>query len=419
MSEFDKVIGYKDIKAELIRYADVLKNPEKYSKLGVALPSGLMICGEPGLGKSLMAKCLIAESGCKVFTLRKDKPNGDFVNLIKETYDNAKKESKAIVFLDDIDKYANEDTMHRDAEEYVAVQACIDECKGHDVFSLATANDQYCMPDSLLRAGRFDKVIEVEAPEGKDAEAIIRHFMESKQMVGEVDVEEISMLMEHKSCAELETVINEAGIYAGFKGKEKIDQEDIVKACMRLLFNSPESTDSFDADAMKSIAIHEAGHAVVAEVLNPGSVTLVSICKHWGTIEGITKTHSPKHFYSHEELERKATEGLGGKAAIEMTLGVQDTGCYEDLNTVYAIVADFIERDCAMGFEACCVRDPSNYLLERRDRLIAAEVEKRYQCAKKIIAENRGLLDAIVEALMDHKTVTYREMQEIKNRVGA
>lgn len=85
MSEFDKVIGYKDIKAELIRYADVLKNPEKHSKLGVALPSGLMICGEPGLGKSLMAKCLIAESGCKVFTLRKDKPNGDFVNLIKET----------------------------------------------------------------------------------------------------------------------------------------------------------------------------------------------------------------------------------------------------------------------------------------------------------------------------------------------
>ncbi len=419
MSEFDKVIGYGDIKAELVRYADVLKNSEKYSRLGVTLPSGVMICGEPGLGKSLMAKCLIAESGCKVFTLRKDKPNGDFVNLIKETYSNAKKESKAIVFLDDIDKFANEDSMHRDAEEYVAVQSGIDECKGYNVFSLATANDQYCMPDSLLRAGRFDKVIEVEAPEGKDAEAIIRYFMESKQMVGEIDAEEISMLMEHKSCAELETVINEAGIYAGFKGKDKIDQEDIVKACMRLLFNSPESTDSIAPDDMRIIAIHEAGHAVVAEVLNPGSVTLVSVCKHWGNIEGITKTHSPKRIYSHEELERKAVEGLGGKAAIEMVLGAQDTGCSEDISKVYSIITDFIERDCAMGFETYGVREYSNYILEKRDRLVAAEVEKHYQRAKKIVVENRPLLDAIVDALMEHKTVTYREMQGIKNRVGA
>ncbi len=184
MSEFDKIIGYEDIKAELSRFASVLKEPERYSKLGVSMPSGILLYGEPGLGKTLMAKCFIAETGCKVFTLRKEKPNGDFVNQIKETFEKAKKETEgiAIVFLDDMDKFANEDNTHCDAEEYVVVQSCIDDCKGHGVFAFATVNDRYCLPNSLLRAGRFDKVIEVEVPKGKDAELIIRHFLSKKQI---------------------------------------------------------------------------------------------------------------------------------------------------------------------------------------------------------------------------------------------
>ena len=212
MSEFDKIIGYKDAKMELVRFCDVLRNREKYEKLGVTMPSGILLYGEPGLGKTLMAKCFIAESGCKVFTLRKEKPNGDFVNEIKATFEKAKGESPAIVFLDDMDKFANEDSMHRDAEEYVTVQSCIDDCGGCGVFTLATVNDKYCLPDSLLRAGRFDKVIEMYPPKGKEAQLIIDHFLKGKSIVGDIDVEEITRLMEGHSCAELEEIINEAGI---------------------------------------------------------------------------------------------------------------------------------------------------------------------------------------------------------------
>lgn len=103
MSEFDKVIGYEDAKMELMRFCDVLRNPEKYTKLGVTMPSGILLCGDMGLGKTLMARCFIAESGYKAFTLRKEKPNGDFINQIKETFEEAKKDSPAIVFLDDMD----------------------------------------------------------------------------------------------------------------------------------------------------------------------------------------------------------------------------------------------------------------------------------------------------------------------------
>ena len=157
MSKFDKVIGYEDIKAELIRICDVVKNPKKYARLGVCMPRGIMLWGEPGLGKTLMAQCFIEESGCKSFIIRKDKPDGDLVNVIREVFNQAKAQGRAIVFLDDLDKFANEDNQHPDAEEYVTVQACIDSCKDSEVFVLATANDKWCLPDSLRRSGKIGR----------------------------------------------------------------------------------------------------------------------------------------------------------------------------------------------------------------------------------------------------------------------
>ena len=161
MSKFDKVVGYEDIKAELIRICDVVKNPEKYARLGV--------------------------HGCKTFIIRKEKPDGEMVNTIRDVFNKAKAEGRSIVFLDDLDKFANEDNQHPDAEEYVTVQACIDSCKDSEVFVLATANDKWCLPDSLLRSGRFDKVIEMECPNGEDAVKVVNHYLSQKKSMGEVD----------------------------------------------------------------------------------------------------------------------------------------------------------------------------------------------------------------------------------------
>ena len=416
MSEFDKIIGYKDAKMELVRFCDVLRNREKYEKLGVTMPSGILLYGEPGLGKTLMAKCFVAESGCKVFTLRKEKPNGDFVNEIKATFEKAKGESPAIVFLDDMDKFANEDSMHRDAEEYVTVQSCIDDCRGCGVFTLATVNDKYCLPDSLLRAGRFDKVIEMYPPKGKEAQLIIDHFLKGKSIVGNIDVEEITRLMEGHSCAELEEIINEAGIYAGFDGRDKIDQKDIIKACMRMMFDSPECIDPADDCLNKQIAVHEAGHAVVAEVLEPGSVSLVSVCRYSGSVEGITRIKKPDGYDVSKRLrEYDAMHGLGGKAATEIVYGDADMGCNADMHKVFSIVTEFVDDNCAYGFETFEGNNSSGYLLEKKDRMIATEVERLYKEAKKIIVENRQLLDALTDALVEQKTLTYRDIERIKN----
>ena len=415
MGNFDKIIGYEDIKAELIRFADVIKNTVKYSRIGVTLPSGLLIYGDPGLGKSLMAQCFIEEAGCRTYTLRKEKPNGDFVKEIKEVFEMAKDNAPSIVFLDDMDKFANEDYSHKDAEEYVTVQSCIDECRGYGVFVLATVNDKYSLPDSLLRAGRFDEIISVGTPKPKDAEKIIEYFLDQKQVTKNIDIAELTRLMEGQTCAELETVINKAGIYAGFDGREKINQDDIVKAVLRMMFDSPESVNPSEYRNTKYLAIHEAGHAVVAEVLDPGSVTLVSVCRHSGSIEGITKNRKPDGYASSKELqEHEIICGLGGKAAVEIILGIEDVGCNEDMQSVFDSIEDFVSSNCIYGFESYDEGCTSEYLTEKKDRLKAMEAERCYRIAKRIIFENRGFVDAVVSALLDHYTVTYREIQRIR-----
>ena len=419
MSKFDKIIGYEDIKAELKRYANVLMEPEKYAKLGVMMPSGILLHGEPGLGKTLMAKCFIEETGCRTFTLRKEKPDGDFVKQIKETYDTVKneKERVTIIFLDDMDKFANEDDNHKNAEEYVTIQSCIDDCKGSGVFTLATVNDKYLLPDSLLRAGRFDKVIEVANPKGEESEKVIKYFLQNKKVMNNVDSSEIAKIMEGHSCAELENVINEAGIYAGFAGREEIGREDVIRACMRLMFEAPESVKPVKETILRNIAVHEAGHTVVSEMLCPGSVALVSVWGHTGDVGGITKVNDPDGYaYSKDLQEKKVMGMLGGKAAIELMYGTEDVSCNSDLHKVFEMVRRFVDNFCSLGFDAFDDRFSSDYLREKKDRLVASEVDRYYRMSKRIITENRRFFDDVVETLCEHKTITYREIQEIKQR---
>ena len=173
MSAFDRVIGYETIKNELLQICDMIHNREIYEELGAKLPQGILLYGDPGLGKTLMAKSFIEESGLKAYIVRRNKGNDDFIGDITDTFRKAKENTPCVIFLDDMDKFAYEDSDHRDAEEYVAVQSGIDEVKNCDVFILATANEIWKLPRSLVRSGRFDRKIEVQCPTNRDADEII------------------------------------------------------------------------------------------------------------------------------------------------------------------------------------------------------------------------------------------------------
>ena len=416
MSEFEKIKGYKSIKVELERICDVLKNTEKYTKLGVTTPGGLLLYGDPGVGKTLMANCLMKESGRKVFTCRKDKPDGEFVKSIKKIYSEASKNTPCIVFLDDMDKFENEDEFHPDADAYVAIQSCIDEYKGFDIFTLATANFISKLPNSLMRAGRFDKKIEIENPRNDDAVEIVSYYLSQKSNVKNVDARLVAKILNGSSCAELETVINEAGLYAGYENKEFIEMDDIVKSCLRVLYDAPESLSREEDDVKEQLAYHEAGHAVISDILEPGSVSIVSIKKHDGTIGGLTGHESKdKYFLSKTLMENRVMTLLAGRAGTEIVYGETDVGAGGDIQRAFKIVERFVDDYAEFSFSNYNFGDdPSNSILAKNESAVSNEISRYYNKVKSILIKNRGFLDAVAKALVEKQTLLDSDIQEIK-----
>lgn len=411
---FSTIIGYEDIKLELMRIMDQLRNPEKYAALGVTNTHGLLLHGEPGVGKSTFARCFVDHCGRKTFICRKDKPNGDFVKEISRIFDEAEANAPSLVFLDDMDKFANPDERCRDAEEFVTVQACIDRVKDKDVFVVATANNIQKLPHSLVRAGRFDHVLELDNPEGEDAHAIIAHYLSKKSYVADLDTKQIARLLEGHSCAQLENVINQAAIYAVFDGRSQIEMADMMKAILRLIFNAPEKR-NFNKDSLPRIACHEAGHVLVAELLEPNSVDMVTILAHDSSAAGITSLHRDENYFRSKRLmEIRIMCLLAGKAATEICYGEVDTGANSDLRRAFNIAHRFVDHYCSYGFDQFVIEEnASNEVLNRRDARIAAEIDRYYNRTRQFLMDHRPQLDALIDALLEEKTLLSGRVQEL------
>ncbi len=427
MNEFDKIIGYSAVKKELEQIADVLKNGDVYARLGVSAPKGLLLHGEPGVGKTLMASCLIEASGLQHFVCRKNQPNGDFVKAIKETFAEAVENAPSIILLDDMDKFTNGDERRRDAEEYVTVQSCIDEVKGKNVFVLATANNIRTLPPSLLRAGRFDRVLEIETPVGKDAIEIIEHYIKGKPFAEAVDAEDIARIMDGHSCAELETVINEAGLYAGFQRADKITMDHFIEACLKTVFNVPTKMSSDNEDnwvdnlqnpscQSTQIIYHEAGHAVVSEILNPNSVTLVSAYGRKYNSGGFTAYYKNREDLPLQRLQKRIVGALGGKAATEQKFGIVDSGTGKDLNFAFNGTMNMIAAECICGFDLHenGFEDSEN-LKSRREQATAIQVENYYRKAKEILSLNWDFHEKLAKELAEKKILNTADVQRIKS----
>lgn len=411
---FESIIGYAEIKLELSRILDQLSTPEKYRALGVTESHGLLLHGAPGVGKSTFAMDFLKATGRKSFVCRKDKTNGDFVEQIVETFDKAAESAPSVILLDDLDKFANGDRRKRDTDEFVTVQTCIDRVKDLQVFVVATANDINKLPESLIRAGRFDNILELQCPKGKDAQNIVAHYLSKKPFVANIDVKRIGRLLEGHSCAQLESLVNQAGAYAAFDGRERVEMSDMIKAILRLIFKSPESFDK-DPETLPLIACHEAGHALIAELLEPGSVDLVTVLNHNSYAAGVTSiSRDEGYFYSKALMENRVMYLLAGKAATEIMYGVVDTGTNSDLRRAFDIVHRFVDHYCSYGFNQFVFDSAaSNEILDRRDLRVAADMEHYYARTKKLLTENKDKLQRLSEQLVKEKTLLGDKVQEI------
>lgn len=421
MSAFDKIIGYNTIKQQLIRTCDVVKNYQKYVALGVHVPRGLLLEGEPGVGKTLMSNCFIAECGRPVFVCRKDKPDKEFVEHIKSVFEEAKQNAPSIVLLDDIDKFSNNDYSSCDSQEFVTVQSCIDEIGDLQVFVIATANDTDYLPKSLKRAGRFDIRITVDSPEYADAKEIVAYYLKQKQCVDSVAVNDTAELLARSSCAEIETIINSAGVLAGYAGKDKIEYSDLIKAFLTFTVGDDSFCDKQGDEARYPyIAYHEAGHVVIAELLYPGSTKLVSI-GNGKQMRGVTEAEPRSISYS-PTLEYKESRGLialGGRAAVEIALGETDVGAESDIRTAINLSIDIVDNMCIHGFATYDIfRDVQPVIETRKELLVVERVEEWYLRVKKMIVQNRGFLDGIANELLAKGTITKYDVARVKSSIA-
>jgi len=420
MNEFDKVIGYETIKNELMQVCDMFRNREVYENLGAKPPHGILLYGAPGLGKTLMAKCFIAESGLKTYTVRRNKGTDDFVVGITDTFKKAKENAPSIVFLDDMDKFANEDEKHCNAEEYVAVQSGIDEVRDSGVFVFATANDIHKLPNSLIRSGRFDRKVEVNCPTEEDASKIIKHYLKSKKVSDDINLEDITMMISYSSCAELETILNEAAINAAFARHDAISMDDLIKAVLRMKYEAPDSYFRTAEEDLRKIALHEAGHLVACEVLCPGSVGLASLrTSGRDTTGGFIRrckelTRRPYHILV----------ALAGKVAVELYYSEAcASGCQSDISRAFKEIRTAISESgtCGLGMIDVATQrfpDTSENMNSRNEAVVHAELERYTLKARDILLKNRTFLEKATELLLKKETLLYSDVKALRESVS-
>lgn len=416
MEHFNEIKGYKGIKKELEYALDSLLNFQDYKKLGVTAPQGILLWGDPGVGKTLMANCFIAASKRKTFVCKKKSTGAAFTEQIKRLFEEAKANAPSVVLLDDVDKFANATAFRGYADEYSILQSCIDDLKESEVFVIATANDLMELPQSLLRCGRFDRIIYVPKPRGKDAEEIVEHYLRQKQHVDDMDSAFIARLLSGRSCADLETVINKAGIRAGFYKKEKIEMDDIVDACLENFFLASEYNEFNDSE-LEKVAYHEAGHAVIGEILEPGSTNLISVRTTSEGGGGISSVNKDENFFRRKDLmENRIIMTLGGKAATEIIYGEVDMGVNKDLEEAFEIAVNITYNYCANGFDKWGNDSIRSTREQRNDEEVRVAMEKYYSVAKKILIKNRAFLEKVANVLVEKHTVIGKEIREIKER---
>ena len=424
MNAFESIIGYEEIKYELKKTADVLKNTGKYKTFGVSAPKGLLFSGEPGIGKTLMANALILESGRKAFVCRKNMPDKEFINHIIKVFGEAKQQAPSVVFLDDIDKFANNDENHKDDSVFVTVQTMIDEIGENEVFVIATSNEPEKLPDSLKREGRFDKIIEVYAPFGNEGKEIVSHYLEKIKSTDIKDMESISRILEGKSCAAIQTLVNRAGIIAGYESDETVSDEHLIKAVLSGLYRIPEyligqkrqSLENANVK-MRRTVYHEAAHATVSEILSPGSVSLIAAYMNKNETVAFVSSNANDDIPRIDNMYISIVTALAGKAAIRLKFGCDDTGANKDLGSAFITAKALISNECIYGFNLRNVPLPD--ISERkRDALsevTAAEMERLFMKANEILVKNNDFFEKIAHELAIKGYLVRRDIDEIKS----
>lgn len=412
MSAFDKIIGYDHIKAELMQISDMIHHPEVYAALDAKLPQGLLLSGAPGLGKTLMATALMEDSGLPCFTVRRSQSEDDFLKQLAHTFDEAAEAAPSMLLLDDMDKFSSDEFS---TAAFTAVQSCIDKVQEKQVFVIATVNNVEEIPDSLLRCGRFDRQIKVQRPNCTDGEQIIRRYLSGKAPVPDISLSDLTQLLSHSSCAQVESALNEAAIYAAYERSGSITRTHLVRAVLKTIHHVPPEVYPVSEEQRKKVAFHEAGHTAMLELAAPGSAAFATL------LYSPASTYCYGFVHLNRSLGRRADilVRLAGKAACELQYGRMAPGCNSDIRNAAKLIREKAEELGSSGMLGVNVSgrygDSEAGLLER-ETIVRAELERYLFEAKEMLASHRQMVQELAEALLEKQTLLHSEIQAICGR---
>lgn len=415
---FSNVIGYENEKQTLRRIIDVLNNTEKYKKIGSSIPHGLLIYGKPGTGKTTLSKEFLKGINRKSFIVRKMKSDGSFIDYMKNIFEEAKKCQPSIILLDDMDKFSKSEEDSINQEEFVAVQSFIDEINDNheEIFIFATVNDINVLPESLLRTGRFDIQIKINFPKDEDVYEIFKYYLKHKKIDKTINIKNISYILTGSTCSDLEKVCNQAGIYAAYKNKKIIGRDEIIRAALESQYDTNLEECERSTKYNLNTAYHEAGHALIGELLEPNTITFITIMNNDSDTNGFTKIQNNKNYFEDIKfMDNRVKILLAGKAATDIIYNTCDTGSNSDLTRVQIIVSRFVKDYCRYDFNSWFKdsNSTSEKVIQSKDNKVNEIITKYYNEVKELLIANREKLDKLAHTLNERKILFQDEIKEI------
>ncbi|MBR3263953.1 ATP-dependent zinc metalloprotease FtsH [Candidatus Saccharibacteria bacterium] len=431
--KFEDVAGNESAKQDLSEIVDFLKNPKKYEKLGAKIPRGVLLAGDPGTGKTLMARAVAGEANVPFFSISGSEFAEMFVGVgasrVRDLFSKAKKNAPSIIFIDEIDAVAHKRDARGGAgrEDEQTLNQILVEMDGFDndsgVIVMAATNRVDMLDKALLRPGRFDRHVNVSLPERKDRLEILKVHFKNKPTEKDVDLNALAKKTAGSSGADLANIANEAAITAAREGHKAITNGDLTEAFERVAIGPQRKSKVMTDEERKITAYHEAGHAVVGHVLpDSDPVHKITIIPRGGT-GGVTWFLPPedRSYKSIYDLKDVLARAMGGRVAEKLIFGEDaiTTGASSDLKNVAELSKDMIVSegmgsntrnqvfpDEATGYYTISTGKPySEKTAEQIDAEIKRLTDEAAKRAEAVLKANAKVLDRVAAALLEKETL--------------
>jgi cell division protease FtsH len=440
---FEDVAGADEERAELSEIVDFLKDPRKYIEIGARIPKGILLVGPPGTGKTLLARAVAGEAGVPFFSIS----GSDFVEMfvgvgasrVRDMFENAKKSSPCIVFIDEIDAVGRQRGAGlgggHDEREQTLNQLLV-EMDGFDVnegiIIIAATNRPDILDPALLRPGRFDREITVGLPDVNGREEILKVHTKNKPLSEEIDLKVVARGTPGFTGADLENIVNEAALLTARVSKKRIGMLEMEEAVERVVAGTQKKSRVISPFEKKIVAYHEAGHALVGYMLpHTDPVHKVSIIPR-GRAGGYTLMfpEEDRYYMTRSELLDRVSTLLGGRVAEKLVLNDISTGAQNDLERATSIVRQMIMEygmsdalgpitlgkkhdQVFLGRDLARDRDYSEEIAKAIDQETRKTIDDCYQKAQDVLERERPKLEKIAQALLEKETIDAEEIKAL------